>query len=119
MRLSIYGQTYIQASETMDYMGFAHFQYMQSAKETLIGAGIRYWIAEESAVQLALATRIGDAIIPSVTIQRKQWTVGLSYDINISDFKVATGRRGGFEIAATYTAAPVKPIKEMKVCPVF
>jgi type IX secretion system PorP/SprF family membrane protein len=119
VRYSTYGQAYFQSGIMIDYMAFAHFQYMQKAMTTLIGAGMRYWLSEESAIQLACATRLGDAIIPSLTIQRKQWTVGLSYDVNISGFKVATGRKGGFEIAATYTAAPVKPIKEMKVCPVF
>ena len=119
VRVGVYGQSYIQANLQYDYVIFAHYQQMQKANETLIGAGVRYWLTEESAIQLAGATRIGDAIIPSIAVQRNQWKVGISYDINISAFKIATNRRGGFEIAAVYTAAPVKPPKELKVCPVF
>ncbi len=119
IRYLTYAQSYIQANEQLDYLVFAQLQWMQKAMNPLVGAGIRYWLTDEYAFQTALALRTGDAVIPSVAIQRKQWTVGLSYDVNISQFKVATNRRGGFEIAVIYTAAPVKPIKEMKVCPVF
>ena len=33
--------------------------------------------------------------------------------------KVATGNRGGFEIAVVYKSVSVPPVKKFKVCPIF
>jgi hypothetical protein len=62
---------------------------------------------------------LGDALIPAVQYEYGDWTIGLSYDWNISDFDVATRGRGGFELAVLYRPLPVPPVKKFKSCPVF
>jgi type IX secretion system PorP/SprF family membrane protein len=119
VRLGWYGQSTIQNNEVTDYVVFAHYQRMGAASEAFVGGGMRYWLDDETAFQCTAATRIGDALVPAVQVQWRQWTVGVSYDVNISRFDVATQRRGGFELAVVYTSLPVKPIKDLKACPIF
>jgi type IX secretion system PorP/SprF family membrane protein len=119
IRLNLYGFSCIQNTEKMDYIVFAQIQKMSTAAEALVGGGARYWLSDQTAVRGTIATRIGDALIPAIQIQQNQWTFGVSYDINYSPFKVATSRRGGFEIVVVYTPTSVKPVKELKVCPIF
>ena len=119
VRYHLYAQGMLQGSEQIDYVFLTHFQKIGTASSVLTGTGIRYWISEASAVQFNLAVRWGDAVIPAVQLYFNQWTVAMSYDVNISKFKVATQRRGGLELSAIYTATPVQPIKDLKACPIF
>ncbi len=73
----------------------------------------------ERAIRFTLATRLGDAVIPAVQYEFGDWTVGLSYDWNTSDFETATNGRGGMEVAVVYRAQPVPPPKQFKSCPIF
>jgi type IX secretion system PorP/SprF family membrane protein len=113
----------VQVREQLDVVGFGLAQRMGTADEWLVGGGVRVVLAAESsvfsAVQVSVATRMGDALIPAVQVQRNAWTVGVSYDWNISDFQVATGRQGGFELAVVYRSLPVAPAKVFKSCPIF
>jgi type IX secretion system PorP/SprF family membrane protein len=118
-RMGAYVQAYLQRNEWLDWFFFTQYQQMGSAREVLSGTGVRYWLDDETALQLTGASRWKDALIPALQVQFRQWTVGLSYDVNYSPFKVATRRRGGFEVAVVYTSLPVKPIKDLKVCPTF
>ena len=114
-----YIQGYWQQSGALDYTGFSQITRMGRALDVISGAGMRYWLQEAVAAQFTLAARWKDALIPAVQLQWDQWTVGLSYDMNVSKFKIATQRQGGLEVSVIYTATPVKAIKEPKVCPIF
>jgi type IX secretion system PorP/SprF family membrane protein len=48
--------------------------------------------------------RWGDALIPVVKLDIHQFTVGVSYDANVSQLQTASQSRGGFEFTATYRA---------------
>lgn len=111
----------LQVAEQLDAVAFGALQQMSDARETLLGGGLRLHLdpATATAVQVSIAARFGDAIIPAVQVERNNWTVGLSYDVNTSPFKVATGRRGGFELAVVYRNVPVPPVKTFKTCPIF
>ena len=111
----------LEVAEQLDAVAFGALQQMSDARETLLGGGLRLHLdpATATAVQVSIAARFGDAIIPAVQVERNNWTVGLSYDVNTSPFKVATGRRGGFELAVVYRNVPVPPVKTFKTCPIF
>lgn len=106
------------AGESFDVVAFALGQQMSTAWEILFGLGARYWL-DEAYLQISSGYRSGDALTPALQIGLGGWTVGLSYDINISKFDVATQNRGGFELGVVYQAQPVPPIKTLKVCPIF
>jgi type IX secretion system PorP/SprF family membrane protein len=101
-----------------DLVAFTQYQQMGSNREFMAAAGARYWL-EETAVRFTLGWREGDAIFPAIQLERGGWTLGLSYDWNISGFEVATRHRGGFELGLVYIDQPVPPVKTLKVCPIF
>ncbi|TNE63702.1 MAG: type IX secretion system membrane protein PorP/SprF [Bacteroidetes bacterium] len=119
-RIAIQANTTIQLNEFLDLVVFGVGQRMKTAQEVLAGGGGRIWLVpEETALQFTLGMRLGDALIPAIQYEFGNWTVGVSYDWNISDFDVATRGRGGFELAVVYRAVPVPPVKAFKSCPIF
>ncbi|MCW5921815.1 MAG: PorP/SprF family type IX secretion system membrane protein [Saprospiraceae bacterium] len=119
MRLALMFNGALQTGEFTDVVAFGATQQMGKAREILAGAGVRRAVSEDVAVQFTLGTRVGDAIIPAFQVDWLNWTAGLSYDLNISDFDVATRGRGGIEIAVVYRTLPVPPVKTFKSCPIF
>lgn len=122
-RTDIYFQGFMQTGAVNDIVLFGAWQQMAAAREILIGAGYRHILttgtANNTAVQLAIAHRLNDALIPSIQIDRNNWTLGISYDFNISSFNTATSGRGGMEIALVWNRIPVPLLKNSKTCPVF
>ena len=123
LRIALQGSANIQMSEMLDLAVFGLAQEMGQNYETVVGVGVRRLLSTGpgnfTAVQLSFATRLEDAIIPALQLERNNWTVGLSYDVNISEFDVATNGRGGFELAVIYRHLPVPPVKTFKACPIF
>lgn len=46
--------------------------------------------------------RLNDAIIPTIRLDYRPFSVGVSYDINISQLAAKSSGRGGFEFSVTY-----------------
>ncbi len=59
----------------------------------------------------------GDALYPTLQGSHNNWRVGLSWDVNVSDAKVATNQNGGPEISIQYIIS--KPLPKFKVCPLI
>ena len=83
--------------------------------ESNIGALIKYRLQEssrytgekaETSVYIGGWYRIGDAVIANIKIDYLNFSVGLSYDFNLSSYKTITAGKGGFEIAIAY----IKPL---------
>ena len=123
VRATFFSEGIYQFREMTDLVGFAAAQSMQSAREIVVGAGVRQILSEglnnSSSIRFSLATRLNDAIIPAIQFERNNWLVGISYDWNISEFNEATQGRGGIEIAAVWRALLVPEVKTAKCCPVF
>lgn len=119
MRFSLMFNGTLQTGEFTDIVAFGAAQQMTKSREMLFGGGVRRLLSPDAAVQFTLATRVGDALIPAFQVEWLNWTAGLSYDFNTSDFDVATNNRGGFEIAVVYRTLPVPPVKAFKSCPIF
>jgi type IX secretion system PorP/SprF family membrane protein len=62
-----------------------------------------------------------DAIVPQVSIDYKKFILGISYDINISDLRIASNYRGGLEISLIYNICKAKKVivPFIKQCPVY
>ncbi len=123
MRITAQVNATYQTNETTDLLAFVMGQQMARARSLTFGGGFRRILSEgvanHSAIQFSLATRLGDAVIPAVAYERNNWTAGISYDINISPFSNATAYRGGFELALIYRVIPAPPAKAVKSCPIF
>lgn len=122
-RMAAYANAHFQLHTTLDLVGFGAWQQMSAAREIVAGGGLRQILNSAPGAYLALqatgALRLGDAFIPALQVEYNNWIFGLSYDLNTSDFNIATQRRGGLEIAAVWRNIPVPPSKTYKVCPIF
>ncbi len=123
-RFSLYSFGNVVLNDKMQWILHAMGQKHNSYNELILGSGIHYMLNEENdlAMRFLTAYRLvgqNDAIIPMVEFYYQSWRLGLSYDINISDFKEATDGRGGPEISLQYLVLRVQPPKEFKVCPIF
>ena len=63
--------------------------------------------------------RVSDALIPIVKLDYNQFTVAMSYDMNVSKLKAASNLRGGFEISMIKTGLLSDPQRGFNktVCP--
>ncbi|MBI4945620.1 MAG: PorP/SprF family type IX secretion system membrane protein [Bacteroidetes bacterium] len=90
--------------------GFIYMQQGPSA-EIYPGCFVRYMLREQSrftgfvkgaSITVGTHLRANDAVIPSIQFEVAEYTVGFSYDMNVSGLKSATSGRGGFEISLRY-----------------
>lgn len=65
--------------------------------------------------------RANDALIPVVRIDYRRYTVGMSYDVNVSRLRTASNLRGGYEISLTHNGLFRDPRweKARTICPGF
>lgn len=89
------------------------FLYTQqgSQKEITFGMMVKYKIKEESVYtgvikatvfSLGCFYRNKDAMIPYLLVEMDKYSMGISYDTNISGLTAATSGRGGFEICLRF-----------------
>jgi len=90
-------------------------QFQGAQHQLVFGATAKYVISSgskmtgfgtEMAIAAGLNFRINnvfDAIIPQIYLDLQGFSVGLSYDINISHLNTASSYRGGFELSLRFT----------------
>jgi type IX secretion system PorP/SprF family membrane protein len=71
----------------------------------LYGWNIKKYYEDDTPVTFYVGSflRWGDALIPTVKLDMNHFTVGISYDVNISKLNVASNWRGGLELTASYS----------------
>jgi type IX secretion system PorP/SprF family membrane protein len=81
------------------------------ASEILPGCYFRYMLRQEArftgyvkgaSIMIGTHYRLKDAFIPSVQFEMAEYTIGISYDMNMSRLRTATSGKGGFEISLRY-----------------
>lgn len=126
MRYSTYAFGTLQIGKSFDLLGNFNGQFQNPYRELVVSGGgklhLNRSLGKQLAVQLTAGYRfsdIGDGFIPALEVNYNNWKVGVSYDINVSDFNVATRRRGGLEVAIHYIITKVKPLPVFKICPLI
>lgn len=98
-----------------------YVQFKKTSREIVFGTNVRYILKEESkytdlvkgaAISLGAHYRVQDAMIISGLMEFGKFSIGASYDINISSLTKASKARGGFEISAAFKTP--NPFKEQK-----
>lgn len=121
-RQSVYGMGLVQVSEPFDLLGHVLYQEQGAYRELVYGLAGRLLLNpkpyEELAVQVGVSFRhrYTDAFIWTAEVHWRTWTLGFSYDLNLSDFVVATNNRGGPEVALIHRIYKIKPV--VKQCPI-
>lgn len=127
MRISPYAMGNIQLGEPLDVRLGVMAQFQQKYREFLGTAGINLHINRTPGQQLSLMLGVGyrfdefgDAWYPALEFNyHEQLRASISYDINISDFTIATNRRGGLELNVRYLFKKVCPLPRYKFCPLI
>ena len=129
MRVSPYFLGTVQVAENIDIVanGLAQFQNPYNEYLGMVAGKVHInrKLGSQFAIQLGLGYRFneqfefGDAYIPQLHVDYNNWSLGFSYDINVSDFEVATDGRGGPELALRYVIMKVKPLENFKACPIM
>lgn len=96
------------------------------AQEIMGGALYSYALGDspdnpEYIVSGGVFVRWKDAIVPVIKMQRRQLSLGLSYDVNISPLRATSRGRGGFELSLSYIGFVKKmsSSQEKVICPKF
>jgi type IX secretion system PorP/SprF family membrane protein len=125
-RLSAYAQGIAQLTSNLDLAAGLTLQRQGPYNENVVMGGLRYHLNRQPGKQIAIQgglgyrwDRIGDAFFPTVQLHYNEWRIGLSYDVNTSDFNVATLRNGGPEISIRYIRKKVRPVRSRRFCPII
>ncbi|MEM9920412.1 MAG: PorP/SprF family type IX secretion system membrane protein [Bacteroidota bacterium] len=127
---SIYALGVLPVAEKFDLVANASAMYQGPyTKHVLYGGGrihLDTRATREKALQLGIGYRfngdgigVGDAFYPAAQLHLRNWIFGLSYDINVSDFNVATGNLGGPELSVIYVFKSVPAIDFCPTCPTY
>jgi type IX secretion system PorP/SprF family membrane protein len=102
-RLTFYGDLFVQSASGTS----ANAPRVGSQQVALIGAFYTTDLAQydtDDKVSLSIGGiyRWADAFAPVLRLDLKQWSAGLSYDVNTSQLTKASGARGGFELTLAW-----------------
>jgi hypothetical protein len=105
------------------------FQSQATYKQWLNGFGIKWHLNRQPGNQLAIqfvanyrSFDFSEALAPAFEVVYNGWRAGFSYDVNVSEFEVATRNRSGPEFFVHYHLAKVKrkrQLPEYKICPLI
>lgn len=95
---------------TSDYdrvIMYMDFFTQGGSEQTQAGVMYRHDISqEETDLSFSLSAgafmRWNDAVIPVIKLDYYNWSLGMTYDVNISKLRTASQARGGFELTLTY-----------------
>ncbi|MCB0687035.1 MAG: type IX secretion system membrane protein PorP/SprF, partial [Saprospiraceae bacterium] len=125
-RFAVYGIGAIKLGGAIDFLARATAQFQTTYREYVPGLALRLYLDQSRGKELAIQAganlrlnKITDAIIPTVELHYKTFSAGVSYDINVSNFEVATDQKGGPEIWVSYRIEKVKALGVFKTCPIF
>lgn len=93
----------------------------ENMNETVLQALVGYQFSEQLAFDFGAAYRISDAFAPILRVDYKDFRIGLSYDITVSELSDINNYRGSFEIGVWYTGRTTKKLEAKPVifCPHF
>jgi type IX secretion system PorP/SprF family membrane protein len=120
--VSLVGQ--VKVIDILDIQLHGLHQVQGEYNETLLGGLGKIYISEkrgkEIQLHLGVGYRTAGSLYPTAAIQYNNIYASFSYDIDNNDFnKTVQSNRGGPEIHVRYIIANVKPLKVVKVCPIY
>ena len=125
-RLVVHGGGSFFLNEQFSISPSILFMQQTGSQEINAGAALGYHFGGDrysgpgAGVYLGGWYRVQDAVILVVGADYQNFRLGLSYDINVSDLKVASSSQGGFELALNYVGRLPECQKKMKLyCPRF
>jgi type IX secretion system PorP/SprF family membrane protein len=88
--------------------------------EKMIGAYLQLYAGEQTDVIVGTNYRLGDAVIPFAGFYYKGLTVGMSYDVTVSQLSTADTHTGSFELSLSFVGFGKNSLKTKPFyCPRF
>jgi len=104
----------------------ANYAQQGTYREIIAGAALGWNLMRDEKEKLFSLNagayyRVGDAIIPMIRLEYKDFAIGMTYDVNISKLKAASSTRGGLELTLFKTGILHEPNfeKSRTTCPQF
>lgn len=102
----------------------ANYAMQGTYREMVVGGLIRWARPDQNntprfAISGGAFYRLSDAIIPTLKLEYKKESFGISYDINTSPLKAVTKMRGGLELTACITGFLGHHYEDKHTCPRF
>jgi type IX secretion system PorP/SprF family membrane protein len=102
-KLSVHGGFESRVSSKMFIKPEFMYTSEKNVSEWILGSNaMMLWGAKGTVLHYGLWYRFSQDIIPVFGFEKKGLRLMISYDINVSDLKVASSARGGFEISLTF-----------------
>lgn len=112
-----------QLVDALDIQIHTLSQFQDDYWEFIGGGLLKFYIdqqrGKEFELHLGVGYRTSKSLFPTVAIQYKNIYVSFNYDVDLSDFTIATNNKGGPELHFRYIITRVKPLKHFKICPIF
>lgn len=102
MRYSVHGGVRLLLSDRADLIPHAAYIHQGDADETVGGFTLNMKLEQDKELILGGMYRINDAVAPSLGLRFGGLTVGLSYDINISQYKTVASSNSGYELSISF-----------------
>lgn len=103
LRFVVHGGISFNLSEKTSVVPHLLFMQQGTAREFMLGTYVRMNVNEETDFMFGAYYRHKDAVAPYAGIDYKNFTIGVSYDANISKLGAMTRNVNSFEISFTYT----------------
>ncbi len=119
---SLVGQ--IEVLDILDIQLHGLHQLQGEYNETLFGGLGKIYISQnrgkEVQLHVGLGYRTAGSLFPTVGMQFNNIYASFSYDVDATGYNdIVQSNRGGPEIHVKYIIANVKPLKVVKVCPIY
>lgn len=116
MRWNVHGGLRIKMNDQFNLTPQAIFIHQGNAREIAAGLYLQYLLPDYSDFLFGATYRVNDALIPFVGFHLGDFTLGVSYDVNVSQLKAASEGRGGIELSLSYIRH--KKIRDPRfICP--
>ena len=107
----------------LDFIASSQFKIQDAYRSIMNTLIFKYHLntnlGKTSAIYIGISNRWKDAIIPIIGFNYQGWQMGLSYDINTSNFNVATNRNGAVELSLSYILSPLPSLPTKHICPIL
>lgn len=102
VRFSIQGGARIIASDQLSIVPSFILMKEADAEEKMVGTYFQAYVNETTDVMFGANWRFGDALIPFAGLYYKGLTLGLSYDVTVSQMNAGAVKTNSFEISVSF-----------------
>lgn len=126
LRTSLYADLWLSLTKKIRLNFLAGNQWQSTYEELVFGSKAEFHVNDKRGDDLYLSigaygrlSEMWDAYSPYVGVRYNSFDVGVTYDVNVSRFKIATERRGGPEVWVRYIIKDVDEVKDFKTCRIY